>query len=163
MTTTILPVFDYDDYIYQFISIQSLHKLDVFYNSCCRFVLECPTLTHHCNMYVKLGWLSLTDRRLYHWYCFVFKFLKGLVSCYLTALVNRYDTNYNLRSCDSASLVVPRVGTCLGKMSFAYRLPKTCNSFNHDIRSTFDSLSFKCFKNDLCKLFRALCKCFDPD
>lgn len=41
-------------------STQWLHSLDSVYHVALRFNLNSGALTHHCALYVQVGWLSLT-------------------------------------------------------------------------------------------------------
>ena len=58
----ILSVLDYGDIIYRHAAITTLKPLDSIYHSALRFITGDRYDTHHCVLYEKVGWSSLSDR-----------------------------------------------------------------------------------------------------
>ncbi len=123
-----MSILDYGDVLYMHASSQSLHALDSVYHGALRFITGFKVLTHHCDLYERVGWPSLSMRRLQHWYIFIYKAILGLLPSYLLTYisVNNIGT-YNLRSQDLFLLSVPKVRTELGKKAFKYAAPSTRN------------------------------------
>ncbi|KAK0147983.1 hypothetical protein N1851_012350 [Merluccius polli] len=69
----IFPILDYCDVVYISAPKSVLVPLIKVYNRTCRFILECPYLTHHCLMYQSLQFPSPHARRQLHWFQFIFK------------------------------------------------------------------------------------------
>ena len=84
---TILPILDFGDVIYKIASNTLLNKLDAVYHSAIRFVTKAPYTSHHCDLYVLVGWPSLHIRRQTHWLQVIFKYLLGKALPYLSSLV----------------------------------------------------------------------------
>ncbi len=61
---------DYSDILYMHANQSSLKMLDSVYHASLRFVTKSSFRTHHCSLYESVGWLSLHNRRLEHWYIF---------------------------------------------------------------------------------------------
>ena len=66
---------DYGDVIYRHTSASTLKPLDSLYHSTLRFITGDSYSTHHCLLYEKVGWASLTVRRDRHWFLFIYKAL----------------------------------------------------------------------------------------
>ena len=69
----ILPILDFGDVIYKIASNTLLSKLDAVYHSAICFVTKAPYITHHCDLYVLVGWPSLHIRRQTHWLQVIYK------------------------------------------------------------------------------------------
>lgn len=69
--STFLPVLVYGDVLYMCISAQLLQKLDSVYHGALRFISYCGFLTHHCSLYSKVNWTTLSVHRVGHWYVFI--------------------------------------------------------------------------------------------
>ncbi len=72
-----LSVLDYGDVIYRHAATSTLKQLDSVYHSALIFIAGDSYNTHHCTLYRKVGWSSLSLRRSYHWYLSVFKAISG--------------------------------------------------------------------------------------
>lgn len=83
VAATFLPVLDYGDLLYMHASAQCLHMVDTAYHASLRFITNCKALTHHCELYSRVGWPPLATRRLLHWYTFIYKAILGLLPYYL--------------------------------------------------------------------------------
>ena len=116
VSATFLSVLDYGDVVYMNASSQCLHSLDTVYHGALRFITNLKTLTHHCNLYTRVGWSSLTTCRLKHWHILIYKAILGALPPYLRMYINRTCTgSYRLRSENFFLLTVPKVRTELGK------------------------------------------------
>uniref|UniRef100_A0A3B4Z3D2 Reverse transcriptase domain-containing protein n=1 Tax=Stegastes partitus TaxID=144197 RepID=A0A3B4Z3D2_9TELE len=80
---TFLPLLDYGDLLYMHAPAQCLHSLDTVYHGSLRFVTGFKARTHHCTLYARVQWPSLTMRRLTHWHNFIYKSILGLCPSYL--------------------------------------------------------------------------------
>ena len=86
---------DYGDLIYMNAPAHYLHKLDAAYHSALRFVTNCKGLSHHCTLYARAGWPSLTLRRLSHWYMFIYKAMLDKLPSYICSLISqRIESSY---------------------------------------------------------------------
>ena len=70
---TLLPVLDYGDVLYRDAPVTTLKSLDSVYHAALRFITGDPYNTHHCILYEKVGWSSLSVRRETHWLLFIYK------------------------------------------------------------------------------------------
>ena len=102
---------DYSDVIYGHASTSTLKPLDAVYHS----TLDVYS-THHCILYKKDGWSSLTET----WEAFVF--------VYITSMLDWSSGTHHRRSNDWLSIQVPRVGTDLGRSAFCFYARTTWNS-----------------------------------
>ena len=55
-----LSVFDYDDILYMNASAVTLKPLDAVYQPVLRFITGDNYNTHHCELYARVGWPSLS-------------------------------------------------------------------------------------------------------
>uniref|UniRef100_A0A3B3BNA3 Reverse transcriptase domain-containing protein n=1 Tax=Oryzias melastigma TaxID=30732 RepID=A0A3B3BNA3_ORYME len=79
VAATFLPLIDYGDVLYMNASSACLQPLNTVYHCALRFVTGCSRLTHHCELYARAEWTSLSMRRYTHWITLVYKTLLGLV------------------------------------------------------------------------------------
>lgn len=116
VAATFLPVLYYGDLLYMHASAQSLHMLDTVYHASLRFITNCKALTHHCELYSRVGWPALATRRLVHWFTFIYKAILGLLPSYLCIFISQKNIEqYTLRSQDFFMLSVPSARTETGK------------------------------------------------
>uniref|UniRef100_A0A3B3HCE9 Reverse transcriptase domain-containing protein n=1 Tax=Oryzias latipes TaxID=8090 RepID=A0A3B3HCE9_ORYLA len=129
VTATFLSILDYGDLLYMNATAQCLSKIDSVYHAALRFVTNCKASTHHCELYSRVGWSSLSTRRFTHWCIFIYKSLLGLLPSYICSLIKlRTVESYGLRSNDHLSLAVPFARTELGKKAFVFSAPSTWNT-----------------------------------
>lgn len=95
-----LSVVDYGDIIYRHAAATTLKPLDSIYHSAPRCVTGDRYDNHHCILYQKVGWSSLCDRRMKHWYLFIFKALTGKLPSYISSLLERRSGSYS--TCSSS-------------------------------------------------------------
>ena len=77
----VVPYFDFGDIIYQHTSNDNLFRLQVLQNCACRMILRTGRYASTSEMHNKLNITTLTERRLYHSAVFMFKIVKGLITC----------------------------------------------------------------------------------
>jgi hypothetical protein len=87
--STYLSVLDYGDIIYQSEAATNFKPLGAIYHSALRFVTGESFDTHHCILYQKFGWTSLTTLRSLHYSLSVYMALQ-LHKCtpYLNVLLS---------------------------------------------------------------------------
>lgn len=156
---TVLPIIDYGDIIYRSASKILLHKLDVIYHTCIRFVTSAPFNTHHCNLYSLVNWPSLHSRRLLHWYHFIYKTIIGKTPHYLSSVLTILTNTRNLRSSDFITMVIPRVRTSLGRSSFHFAAPNDWNKLQKTLR-LHTLIPLAAFKSSLRDVVSDECTCF---
>lgn len=66
VSATFLPLLDYGDVLYMHAPVTCLRSLDTVYHCALRFVTGCKNVTHHCTLYKKAEWSSLSVRRFTH-------------------------------------------------------------------------------------------------
>jgi hypothetical protein len=76
-----------------------------------------PT-THHCNQYAVIGWSSLQICRQTHGLQVIYKSLLGKAPPYLSSLVTIATPTRSMHSSKYISLVIPKVNTSFGRLSF---------------------------------------------
>ena len=163
VSATFMSVLDYGDVLYMHASSNSLHSLDTVYHGALRFITGFKSLTHHCLLYARVGWSSLSARRLNHWRILIYKCILGLLPSYLLTYISQKSTaSYNLRSQDLFLLSVPKVRTELGKKAFRFAAPHAWNELQKDLKLK-DLVSLDTFKSMLSNLEANTsgCRCFD--
>ena len=145
VSATFLPLLDYGDCLYMNASVQCLRSLDTVYHGALRFMTGCERLTHHCDLYERSDWPSLTVRRGTHWLTFIYKSLLGLVPCYLSSLLQRSYSHYNLRSHDVLKLSVPKMRTVWAEKAFKHAAPSDWNKLQEEIKLP-DMISMNAFQ-----------------
>lgn len=69
----ILPIIDSADVVYCVTFDSFLKPLNVLFRTLCRFILNGPYRTHHCDLCHHLSWVQPGGRRQCHWLQFIFK------------------------------------------------------------------------------------------
>ena len=159
INATFLPVLDYGDVIYMHAASSILQTLDTVYHGALRFILNVKSRTHHCCLYEMAGLSSLALRRWIHWHIFIYKAIISKLPIYLTNLLTRNNSTYNLRSNDSLLLTVPRTKTELGKTAFNHSAPSYWNRLQKDMKLNI-FISLRHFKQLLTNLKSECCTCF---
>ena len=104
--STLLPVLDYGDTIYQIAAATTLKPLDAVYHSAVRFITGDSCNTPHCILYQKVGWSSLKSHRSLHYSLFVYKAL--LIKLGESAFsFNAHDFWNNLQNSQCPDSLVP--------------------------------------------------------
>ena len=129
---TFLPVLAYGDLLYINTSAPCLHMLHTVYHGALRFTTNSRALYHHCTLYSKVNWPSLSMQRLSHWYVSIYKAILGKLPCYLSRPMSWKRVPHGLRSQDMVLMSVAEAWTELGKkrpLRFLHHLPGiTCRS-----------------------------------
>lgn len=128
--TTILSRIDYGDVIYMHSASSSLKLLDTVYHAALRFITGHGVRTHHCSLYLKVGWSLLAMRRKQHCCLFIYKALLGKLPGHIASLLNFWRRQYHLRALDYLVLDIPRVHTKLLKLLFGIILHRNGIGFN---------------------------------
>ena len=118
---------DYGDILYMHANQSSLKMLDSVYHAALRFVTNSSFRTHHCSLYESVGWPSLHNRRLEHWYIFLFKAILCKLPPYLCSLLTPKVTTgkCNLRSYGQIMYDIPRMWTVFGESAFKFFAPSS--------------------------------------
>uniref|UniRef100_A0A3B3DM95 Reverse transcriptase domain-containing protein n=2 Tax=Oryzias melastigma TaxID=30732 RepID=A0A3B3DM95_ORYME len=162
VNATFLSVLDYGDLFYMNAPASCLQKLDSVYHSSLRFISNCKAMTHHCELYKRVGWPSLSSRRQYHWHIFIYKALAGLLPPYICELLkHRNLPSHSLRSNDQLLLSVPFARTEFGKKAFVNAAPLAWNILQKGWR-LIELPSLQVFKAKLTEKQKSTecCNCF---
>ena len=154
-----MSVLDYGDVIYKNATACSLKALDSVYHSALRFITGDGYSTHHCVLYSKVGWSSLTERRQNHWYLFIYKGIVGKLPGYISDMLVWNSGPYQTRSNDCLMLKVPRFHSELGKSAFSYGAPTSWNKLQCKIKMN-STLSYNQFRSLIKNLPMSICTCF---
>ena len=156
---TILPVLDYGDVVYMHTtSAQVLKALNTIYHSALRFITGDSFRTHHCILYEKVGWPSMSARREYHCLLFIYKALLNTLPPYLCKLVSFRKCSKHTRSQGILTLEVPFARTDLGDNAFICYAPRMWKEVQNTLK--LESLvSLDCFKKLITPVITD-CKCF---
>ena len=131
---TFLSVLDYGDIIYRHAAAATLKPLDTVYHSALRFITGDSYNTHHCILYNRVGWSSLSERRTKHWHQFIFKAIDGKLPPYITLLLKWKRNSRQTRSSDWLTLEVPSVHSELGKTAFRFDAPTSWNTLQQTLK-----------------------------
>ena len=137
----------------------TLKQLDSVYHSAIRFITGNSYNTHHCALYGKVGWPSLSLRRSYHWHLFIFKAVSGKRPPYVSSLLQWNLGSYQTRSNNWLTLRVPNARSDLGKTAFFIDGPSTWNALQQTLKVEVlpSATVFKCLLLNLCS---SNCNCF---
>ena len=131
---TALPILDFRDVIYKIASNTLLSKLDAVFHSAIRFVTKAPYATHHCDLYVLIGWSSLHIRRQTHWLKVIYKSLLGKAPPYLSSLITIATPTQSPRSSRYIALVIPKANTSFGRLSFQFSATNDWNKLQKSLK-----------------------------
>lgn len=162
VAATFTPILDYGDLIYMNAPTQVLKLFDSVYHAALRFITNCKPRTHHCELYTRVGWPALENRRLSHWYMFIYKGILRLLPSYLCEYIQPKGAGlYSLRSQDSLLLSVPSVRTEAGKVAFHFSAPTTWNNLQKfwKLKELVSIGQFKLLLKGL-EMKSMVCKCF---
>ena len=143
-------------------SANCLRRVDAAYHASLRFITNCKALTHHCELYSRVGWPALATRRLSHWYTLIYKAILGLLPNYLCVCINQRSVGqYSLRSLDFFMLTVPNARTEMGKRAFGYSAPSSWNMLQNVLKLR-ELISLTTFKSRMKEIEAGSqkCKCF---
>lgn len=116
--------------------------------------------THHCFLYQKVGWPSLTVKRNPHWYPFIYKCLSQKLPPHLALFLRWKNSAYVTRSQDRMSLEVPRANSNLGNTAFSFCAPDTWNLLQCSLK--LDSIVLlSTFRKSIFNMISLYCDCFN--
>lgn len=156
---TIIPMLDFGDVVYRTASNSLLKKLDVVYHSAIRFITKAPYNTHHCTLYSLVGWPSLHNRCLNHWYQLIYKSILGKTPSYLSTLITISVPVFNLRSSKYISLDPTKACTSFGRSSFKFSAANDWNTLQKSLKLE-STVSITTFKVLLSNLLTDHCTCW---
>ena len=149
----VLSQFNYCDAVYINLDISLQYKIQRIQNLCLRYIFDIKK-RHHCNydaLRLKIQWLDMKNRRIFHSLTLMFKILNGLAPEYLRDTVTmvselherntRANTNKNIWICKNVKSKIRR-------SSFAFYAAKSFNEIPENIKN---SKSVQTFKNKLMK------------
>ena len=124
--TLVMPIFDYCDFLYSDLDVDSLHRLQKAQNNAVRYICDVKRREHITPFYKKLGLLKIRERQELHSLVMTYKILHGYAPAYLSSM---FTVMSDVRSRPSRAhalyLQAPRVGRDVPPKSFsvwAYRL-----------------------------------------
>ena len=150
----VTPHLDYGNALLFLIPKKFLNKLQVAQNSAVRLIEKKSRSDHITQHRKNLHWLPVQARIEYKIIVTTWKSLNGLAPTYLTDLLKRSDTNYQLRNHDCTTLDVPLVSSNFGDRSFSRSGPSLWNKLPAAIKRLPTIESFKRnLKTHLFKLY----------
>jgi hypothetical protein len=96
-------------------------------------VTKASYTTHHCDLYVLVGWPSLHIRRQIHWLQVIYKSLLGKAPPYLSSLVTIASPTRSTHSSRYISLVTPKANSSFGRISFQFFVANDWNEFKKSL------------------------------
>ena len=156
-----MSVLDYGDVIYRNASSSTLKSLDAVYHSALRFITGDIYSTHHCILYNKVGWSSLSDRRNQHWLLFIYKTFIGKHPPYISDLLNWSVRTYHTRSSEWLLLQPPPLPrTDFGMSAFNRSAPNTWNTLQYSTLRLTKLVSIAQFRALVTNTSGTICTCF---
>lgn len=92
----------------------TLKPLDAVHHSALSFITEDTYSTHHCILFEKVGWPSLSQRRDMHFFLIIYKALTGKLPMFISSILIGYSSSYQTRK-SRFLLQIPHVCSELGK------------------------------------------------
>ena len=155
---TILPILDFGDVIYKIASNTLLNKLDAVYHSAIHLVTKAPYITHHCDLYALVGWLSLYTRCQTHWLQVIYKAMLGKAPPYLSSLVTIAAPISSTRSRRYISLVTPIANSYFGRLSIQSSAANDRNELQKSLKLE-THISLTIFTHQLSEQLTDCCTC----
>ena len=144
----VLPLFDYNDYVYDSLSTKDQLTLQRLQNTCVRNILKADWMTPSSIMHDELKLLKLDKRRGYHTGCEMYKIVQEesvpQLTTKFTYVTSVHDRN--TRSADTEALYQPRVRLEKCKDNFTYRGHTVWTNLPSHLKS---AENYKHFKNNL--------------
>ena len=121
-------------------------ELEVVHNNAARAVLGAPYRTSATLLRDRLGWSTLTQRRICHTAIWTYRCLKGYAPPYLGDLFVPTSKIHQRHTRQSNGLYIPRPKTNYLKRSFVYQGTLTWNSLPESMRivSSLDAFKRSC-------------------
>jgi hypothetical protein len=89
--------------------------------------------THHCDLYVQVGWPLLNICRQTHWLQVIYKSMLGKALPYLSSPVMITTPTRCMRSSRYISLVIPKDNTSFGRLFFQFSAASDWNELKKKI------------------------------
>ncbi len=142
-TAFVLPAIDYCDVAWSPNTKKFTAKIEKIQKLAARIALRADTTARTVDLYKKLNWSTLEQRRRYHTAKYVYKVLHKLTPPYLhnTFELSQAKTGRLLRN--NFRVFVPQIKTCLARKSFYYRGTEIWNSLPY---SLYESPTLELFK-----------------
>jgi hypothetical protein len=128
------------------------------YHSAIRFVTKAPYTSHHCDLYVLVGWPSLHIRRQTHWLQVIYKYLLGKALPYLSSLVTIAAATSSSSSSKHISLVTPEANSSFGRLSFQFSAANDWKELQKSLKLE-THVSLTSFKHQLTEQLTDHCTC----
>lgn len=140
----ILPYFDYCDIVWDHFSAHQATRLQKLQNRAARVITKHGYEVRSHDIRIKLGWKTLSERRIQHRAIMMYKALNGLAPSYIVDLFKPLSEyiSYSLRSRDM-NLHLPKPRTDFLKNSFMYSGAKLWNDLSSELKSKTTLHSFK--------------------
>ena len=127
----IIPIIDYADVCYSYLTEVLLNKLDRLLNNCIRFVFGLRKYDHISNFRSQLKWLPIRQRRNSRILCFLYNILHNPLSpSYLKSkfrfVCQTHDRS--LRSSNSLTIYIPRHHSNFLSRSFTLQATRLWNA-----------------------------------
>ena len=128
------PHLDYCDATYMTASAESLNKLQLLQNVCCRIILREDRYTSIAEMHKELQLMTLAERRNYYLgqLCHKNIYYEGPAS--LSKLFNKVRTGRTTKQSTINNMKVPKYCTAMGGKAIAIRGPKFWNELPNDLK-----------------------------
>ena len=120
-----------------------------------------PHTTHHCDLYVLIGWPSLHIRRQTHWLQVICKSLLGKALPYLSSLVTIAAPTRSMHSSRYISLVIPKANSSFGCLSFQFSAANDWIELEKSLKLE-THISLTNFKHQLSEQLTDHCTCTQP-
>ena len=140
----ILSKFDYCNALFKKLNCTQIQKLQKLQNFAARVICRKSIFEHVTPCLIYLHWLPIKYRVDFKIAMLVFKCLNGLAPSYLSELLEIYQPNRNLRSCNKFLLQSKRTNfKTLGDKSFSSAAPVVWNALPFYLRSETSLSAFK--------------------
>ena len=138
------PHFDYCSVVWDSIDMSLADQLQKLQNRAARIITGAPYTVHTCEIFSKLGWITLAQERKCQKATMIHKIMNNCAPSYLSEMLeNQFGpTNYNLRSSEK-SIQIPKVRTKCYKRSFAVSGPILWNSLPNSLKEEKSLQKFK--------------------
>ena len=141
----ILPLIDYGSVTWGSTSLCNLERLLKLQKRAARIILQADYNTPSVDMFIELGWLSISQQIKYNKVVLTYKALHNLTPEYISKLLEPVSETHNraLRSSANGTLAIPRSRSSVFDRSFSYSAPRLWNSFPNAVRNSSSLNSFK--------------------
>ena len=144
----VLSQFNYADVVYMNMSKLTQYKIQKIQNLCIRFIYNCKKYDpiSISGLRKKLGWLSMSERRVSHGLTLMFKIVKGKAPHYLSDLITFTNEIHNVNTRSSGRNLIwldKDIKTKSRRHAFFYSISDLYNKLPENIISSSNVNSFK--------------------